>query len=111
MHVVGRNNDTLWLPAQNGRNIPILPLALNTVIEENAGELIFQVIQSGPQSLSIRTHGNNIEARQKAFKKISESLAQYFLTQKLMPVKLEFDPLSPQRDATSGKMKQVCGQH
>lgn len=111
MHVVGRNNDTLWLPAHNGRNIPILPLALNTVIEENAGELIFQVIQSGPQSLSIRTHGDNKKARHRAFKKISESLAEYFLTQKTMPVKLEFDPLSPERDATSGKMKQVCAQH
>ena len=107
LSVVGRNDDTLWLPANEVDQIPILPLALNTVIEEMADEFGYQINQVGPQDLSIRTQGDDLKARTRAFEKISDSLQQYFQSVGTLPVNLQHDPLLPQRDITSGKLNQV----
>lgn len=107
LQVIGRTSDTLWLPAENGDLCAILPLTLNTIVEENAKEFIFQIIQREAQTLAIRTAGKNKTIRKQAFANISESLQQYFASLHLLAVKLVHDTESPERDAISGKMKQV----
>ncbi len=107
LSVVGRNDDILWLPVNEIDEIPILPLALNTVIEEMADEFGFQINQVGPQDLSIRTQGDDNSARSRAYEKICVSLEQYFLSLGTLPVTLQHDPRPPQRDAVSGKLSQV----
>ncbi|WP_372738533.1 hypothetical protein [Neptunomonas sp.] len=107
MEVVGRHDDTLWMMEENNKKVAILPLTLNTVIEENAGEFGFQIIQLGPDHLSIRTQGDDINARSRAFGRIRDSLEQYFKTIGVLPVTLEHDQALPARDAASGKLNQV----
>jgi phenylacetate-coenzyme A ligase PaaK-like adenylate-forming protein len=107
MEIVGRNDDTLWLLSKNNKEVPILPLTLNTIIEENAREFCFQIIQSEPRKLSIRTEGDNVNSRHSAFERIRESLEQYFESLSILPMTLLHDSLPPERDAVSGKLNQV----
>jgi phenylacetate-coenzyme A ligase PaaK-like adenylate-forming protein len=107
MQIVGRNDDTLWLLAKNNKEVPILPLTLNTIVEENAGELCFQIIQSEPRKLSIRTEGDDVNSRRSAFERIRESLEQYFESLGILPMTLLHDSLPPERDVVSGKLNQV----
>lgn len=107
LSVEGRSGETLWLPAENNKQIPILPLALNTVIEEEAGEFGYQINQSAPQKLCIRTQGETLEARCRAFEKVRQSLELYFQSMGTLPVTLVHDTRPPERDAASGKLKQI----
>jgi phenylacetate-coenzyme A ligase PaaK-like adenylate-forming protein len=50
--VQGRRDDTLHL-ASKGRQVSVLPLAVCTVLEEEAGLVDFQVVQRGPAELEI----------------------------------------------------------
>lgn len=107
LSVDGRSDDTLWLPAEKDKQVAVLPLALNTIIEEHAGEFGFQINQCGPQKLSIRTQGDDVESRSEAFDRIREPLNQYFLSLGTLPITLQHDSRPPERDATSGKLNQV----
>jgi len=107
LSVDGRNDDTLWLPGQGDREVAVLPLALNTVIEEEAGEFGYQINQCTPQKLSIRTQGENCESRGRAFERIREKLEPYFRSMGTLPVTLLHDSRPPQRDAASGKLNQI----
>jgi len=53
--VQGRCDDTLHLGSCSGRTGHNLPLALSTVLEDDAGLFDFQVIQQGPGELSMST--------------------------------------------------------
>ena len=107
LQVVGRNDDTLWLLGMHKQMVPILPLTLNTVVEENANEFGFQIIQLAPQTLSIRTEGITVNDRRRAFERIRDSLQQYFTSIGVLPLLLQYDTLPPERDAVSGKLNQV----
>ncbi|HEY0817893.1 MAG TPA: phenylacetate--CoA ligase family protein, partial [Rhizobacter sp.] len=52
IEVHGRHDDTLHLRV-GGRTVGLMPLALCTVLEEEAGLFDFQVVQRGPASLEI----------------------------------------------------------
>jgi phenylacetate-coenzyme A ligase PaaK-like adenylate-forming protein len=55
IEVEGRSDDVLRVPGRAGRIVTLLPLALGTVLEEEAGLFDFQVIQRGPRRLELRT--------------------------------------------------------
>ncbi|OIQ81975.1 phenylacetate-coenzyme A ligase [mine drainage metagenome] len=55
IEVQGRRDDTLRLAAGVNRTISVLPLALTTVLEEDAGLFDFQLIQQGPSELTLCT--------------------------------------------------------
>lgn len=107
MEVIGRNDDTLYLKGEKIEEVAILPLTLNTVVEENAGEFGFQIIQLGADKLAIRTQGHDINARASAFERVREALEAYFKSIGVRPVTLEHDQVLPERDKVSGKLNQV----
>ncbi|MGQ7847746.1 phenylacetate--CoA ligase family protein [Granulosicoccus sp. 3-233] len=107
LSVEGRNDDTLWLPADKNRQIPVLPLALNTIIEEHAGEFGFQIQQCEPRTLSIRTRGDCPASRCAAFNRIRKPLSRYLSSLGTLPITLHHDTRLPERDACSGKLNQV----
>ncbi|NND89256.1 MAG: phenylacetate--CoA ligase family protein [Granulosicoccus sp.] len=107
LSVAGRDDDTLWLAAGEEGTVPVLPLALNTVIEEYAGEFGFQIIQTSRGSLDIRTPGDSAAARRCAFDRICEPLQRYLASIGATSVVLRQDPTPPQREAVSGKLRQV----
>lgn len=54
IEVQGRSDDTLLLPGRDGRPVALLPLALETVLEEQAGVLQFQLLRHADGTLELR---------------------------------------------------------
>ena len=63
MEVQGRRDEPLVLTVPGGRRVTLLPMALTTVIEEQAGVYDFQIRQTGPLTLAVRLPGDDGEAR------------------------------------------------
>jgi len=55
IEVQGRTDDTLRLKTALGRTVRVVPLALSTVLEDEAGLFDFQLVQQGPRELLLRT--------------------------------------------------------
>jgi phenylacetate-CoA ligase len=55
IEVEGRSDDTLTVQGRGGRPVRLLPLALGTVLEEEAGLADFQLLQQGPARLRLST--------------------------------------------------------
>lgn len=54
IEVLGRHDDALQLDGRHGATVTLLPLALSTVLEDEAGVLDFQLLQRGPRTLALR---------------------------------------------------------
>ncbi len=54
IRVEGRRDEILFLQAPGGEKIPLLPMALATVVEETPGVARFQAIQTAPAAIRIR---------------------------------------------------------
>lgn len=55
--VQGRSDDTLRLTGSDGRVTQLLPLAISTVLEEDAGLYDFQLVQTSPGELRLNGSG------------------------------------------------------
>jgi phenylacetate-coenzyme A ligase PaaK-like adenylate-forming protein len=53
VQVQGRIDDLLTLRARDGHAVPLVPLALTTVLEEGAGVFDFELVQTGPARLRL----------------------------------------------------------
>ena len=53
VQVQGRRDDTLLVRGRGGHAVPLLPLALTTVLEEQAGTFDFQLQQTAPDALRL----------------------------------------------------------
>ncbi|SDZ47739.1 Phenylacetate-coenzyme A ligase PaaK, adenylate-forming domain family [Variovorax sp. YR634] len=63
IEVQGRDDDTLRLAgAAGGPAISVVPLAVSTVLEEEAGLFDFQLVQQGPHDLLLKTRGQGAQA-------------------------------------------------
>lgn len=55
IEVEGRNDDALRLGRSGARAVYVAPLAVSTVLEDDAGLFDFQLVQQGPCELLLRT--------------------------------------------------------
>lgn len=55
IEVAGRHQDSLQVGSPGQRSVTLLPLAISTVLEEQAGLFDFQLVQQGPQDLVLHT--------------------------------------------------------
>ena len=81
--VQGRCDDTLRLGRPQGRFVSVLPLALSTVLEDDAGLFDFQLVQQGPCELLLRVECAEIAAFEAA------SLNSIFRRRLAVPCRLE----------------------
>jgi phenylacetate-coenzyme A ligase PaaK-like adenylate-forming protein len=63
IEVVGRHDDILRLRARKGPLVALLPLALSTVLEEDAGVFDFQIVQRDDHTLVVRLPSQGSEGR------------------------------------------------
>lgn len=63
IEVQGRRDDTLQMAGRHGHAVALLPLALSTVLEEEAGLFDFQVCQQDDQTLLLRLPLSGEEGR------------------------------------------------
>ena len=107
IRVEGRRDEILSFQAPGGEAIRLLPLALETVVQEVPEVRRFQVIQTTPARLSIRLEMAPGVDGHEIWRTVAHRLSDYLSAQGLPAVGLEKAPEPPQRDPVSGKFRQV----
>ena len=108
MDVAGRKDEVLTLQADNGVQVTLLPMALTTVLEEEAGVFDFQIEQTGTRSLLIRlpatvADGLNISVR------CATVVKAFAARLGLQSIKVEAQTVTALRRGASGKAQRVIG--
>lgn len=101
--VQGRCDDALRLPAKKGGEVTVVPLALETVLEEGAGAHEFQVVQGADGGLTV--HLGALERSRRA--PIRAALRRYFESCEVGPVEIVISRRAPAREPASGKLRRV----
>ena len=106
IEVQGRSDDTLRLGAPGSHAVSVLPLALSTVLEDDAGLFDFQLVQLGPCELLLRT-GMRGEAAGEVLRRARTALAAFLALQGLTGVQIHCRSGEPGRRGRSGKVQRV----
>src|SRR5690606_26057112 len=110
VRIEGRSDDVLAFGSAHGAApVRVLPLAIETVLEEEAGVYRFQLTQTAPNARSLRLDVADEAGRAAAFARVKRVLARFLKGQGAAPVKLALDPLPPEANPVSGKLRQVKG--
>jgi phenylacetate-coenzyme A ligase PaaK-like adenylate-forming protein len=107
IHVIGRTDEILSLPTQQGEMVQILPLAILTVAEETPGVYSCQIIQTEPLKLKVRLAVEEAREEQGVWEALRARLATYLARQGITNVAIESVPEPPQLHPKSGKFQQV----
>lgn len=103
IEVQGREDDTLQLLDRKGATQGLLPLALSTVIEDEAGLFDYQLVQTGPQHLRLQLHTSDGQALRRARSALRQWLSARGLGQVRVEGRLGCAPLL----GRSGKLQRV----
>ena len=101
--VQGRCDDVLSLAGRDGAPVRLLPLAVATVLEDDAFVHDFQLVQTGPRRLLLRLGPSE---RPRAQASVA-ALRGYLRRLDLGAVRLELGAEPPFRDPVSGKLRRV----
>jgi len=107
VNVEGRTDEILRFRASNGELIPVLPLALWSVLKETPGVMKFQAIQTSPQNLKIRLEPKHAEEDDTVWKRVYLNARDYLQKQGLDNVRVSRADEPPMRDPKSGKFRNV----
>jgi len=105
IQVEGRRDDVLYLQTPDGKSVPILPMALATVVEEVPFVTRYQIIQTAPAELSLRIEApsENLQVGEI----VTQRLREYLGTLGLSAIQIEESSETPTRHPVSGKYRQV----
>lgn len=101
--VAGRCDDTLMMPLAHGGVAVLVPLAVETVLEEQAHVHDFQIVQTAPHALKVRLGDEQADAAVA----VRRALHAYFRAMGFADVALDVDRQPPRRDRVSGKLRRV----
>lgn len=108
IEVQGRSDDALLLRAPGRREVRVLPLALTTVLEDDAGLFDFQLEQQGPCELRLQTPMKG-QAAATALRR-SRTVLEAFLAGLGVPgVRVHCRSGQASRRGHSGKIQRVVG--
>ena len=105
IEVQGREDDLVELGAGEGV-VRLSPLALTTVLEDDAGLHEFQLVQRGACRLELRTRADDAEARRHR-RRAHDALLAFVHAQGARGVRIACRSAEPIRQARSGKVKRV----
>jgi phenylacetate-coenzyme A ligase PaaK-like adenylate-forming protein len=103
LRVEGRHDDLLAFPSSGGATVRLLPLALTTILEEEAEVFEFQLVQNAPDVLLVRLE----EGERAAWGRAYEALRAYLRQHGLPHVQPVLDTERPVRSPVSGKVRRV----
>jgi len=106
VEVQGRRDDTLHLPGTRRHSVPVPPLAISTVLEDEAGLFDFQLRQQGPSELLLCTGQRGADANRQ-LRHAREALAGFLAAQGVGPVQIRCRSGEPGRRGRSGKIPRV----
>ncbi|MBP1466446.1 hypothetical protein EYB53_012095 [Candidatus Chloroploca sp. M-50] len=104
VNVEGRTDEILRFVAPGGQVVPVLPLALWSVIKETPGVLRFQAIQTAPDQLKIQLEAKHAAEGAPTWERGYANA--YFASQGLGNVAIIRTPEVPMRDPKSGNIPQ-----
>jgi len=104
--VQGRCDDILRVRGAHGSPVSVLPLALGTVLEEEAGLFDFQLLQRAPDRLELRSGLRGGDAEQ-ALRRARTALAGFLARLGAQRVHIECHAGEPMRVGRSGKIPRV----
>jgi phenylacetate-coenzyme A ligase PaaK-like adenylate-forming protein len=104
--VEGRCDDALVMPLAHGGTASVVPLALATVLEEQAHVHDYQVVQTAPSTLTVRLGGEEAGSATA----VRRALRSYFRAMGFSDVALQIGRQPPLRDRSSGKLRRVVRQ-
>jgi phenylacetate-coenzyme A ligase PaaK-like adenylate-forming protein len=107
--VEGRSDDTLRLGSGAG-TVRLSPLAVSTVLEDDAGLFDFQLVQQGPQRLELTTRLRGPAARQ-SLQRGRAALLAFIAEQGAHGVSIRCRSGEPIRQRESGKIQRVMVSH
>ena len=107
VNVEGRTDEILRFCSPEGQLIPVLPLALWSVLKETPGVLKFQAIQTSPQEMKIRLEPKQKEFCEEVWKRVYLNAKDYLSKQGLENVRIIRTAEPPMRDPKSGKFRNV----
>jgi phenylacetate-coenzyme A ligase PaaK-like adenylate-forming protein len=105
IEVCGRSDDLLRV-GDAARAVALSPLALSTVLEDDAGLFDFQLVQRGPHRLELTTRLAGREAR-RGLDRGRDALQAFLREQGAGPVSVQCRCAEPIRQQRSGKIKRV----
>ena len=109
LRVEGRHDDLLRLNSPHGHSVVVVPLAIESVIEDSAAVHHFQVLQTRADALSVRLSPPPDMTRKQAWSQVRQSLEAFLTSQGAPWVHLNLDPHEPHAHPVSGKLHRVQG--
>jgi len=106
IEVQGRRDDPLLMAGQNGRQLTLLPLALTTVLENEAGVFDFQLRQQDDHTLMLRLDLQGADATA-AVARCVNALKQFAVAQGLARLRVLTELGQPVPRGRSGKPQRV----
>ena len=106
VEVQGRQDDPLVMAGRAGGAVTLLPLALTTILEEDAGVFDFQLRQKDEHTLILRLDCPGAEAAQ-ALERCRLALSAFAQAPSLSPIKLLGELGKPLRRGRSGKAQRI----
>lgn len=108
IQVRGRDDEPLVLRGRHGETVTLLPMALTTVLEEEAGVFDFQLVQRDDHSLTLRLPLSG-EAADAAFARCRSALAAFAASQGLRGLSIHEERAVALARGHSGKVCRVLG--
>ena len=110
IEVQGRVDESLLMSGQHGESITLLPLALSTVLEEEAGVFDFQLLQRDDHTLELRLGGLPEHEAAAALARCRTALQAFAASLGLSPLRVICEPGQPLARGRSGKVQRVIAQ-
>ncbi len=107
VRVEGRTDEILRFKSKNQQSIPVLPLALWSVLKETPGVLRFQAIQTGDEELKIRLEPKDSQEAEQVLMRVLNNTRSYLDQQGLENVRILPAAEPPMRDPKSGKFRNI----
>lgn len=105
IRVDGRRDEILRLHDRKGHEVPVMPMALCTAVEEGTKEHRFQVVQTGPRALRVRVEPASLS--RDAATRVKEALVCFLARQGLTGISMRVDAGTIAAHPVSGKFRQV----
>jgi phenylacetate-coenzyme A ligase PaaK-like adenylate-forming protein len=105
IRVDGRRDEILRLHDARGHEVPVLPMALCTAIEEGSGAHRFQVVQTGPQAVKVKVEASSRSRVTPA--RVRAALSAFLQRQGLASVTARVSTGRVAAHPISGKFRQV----
>lgn len=103
----GRTDELLKLPAREGGEVVLIPMAIATVVEETPGVLRYQILQTAPAGLTIRFDEDASSDRSTVWTEVNRRLTGFIAAQGAGPVTIELADQRPEVNPRSGKLRHV----